>query len=163
MQQQQLIINGVNETIGASNWPRDLDAAKRGEGDFGVPMPNPIMTRSQALVNMNRASALKSEVQWMLDNTHQDPWDSTPMRSIVTILANTVYAYQVFIAELDKVAPPERPIEDTPTTPIPETETKPGIMDWIKANPIPVAIGGFLIFNFVILPKNKRLLFPVKR
>lgn len=159
----QLVINGVNETIGASNWPRDLEAAKRGEGDFGVPMPNPIMSRSQALVNMNRARALKSEIQWMLDNTHQDPWDSTPMRSIVTILGNTEYAYQVFIAELDKVAVPERPVEENPV-PIPDdTETKPGVMDWIKANPIPVAVGAFLVFNFVILPKNKRLLFPVKR
>lgn len=159
----QLVINGVNETIGASNWPRDLEAAKRGEGDFGVPMPNPIMSRSQALVNMNRARALKSEIQWMLDNTHQDPWDSTPMRSIVTILGNTEYAYQVFIAELDKVAVPERPVEETPV-PIPDdTDTKPSVMDWIKANPIPVAVGAFLVFNFVILPKNKRLLFPVKR
>lgn len=38
------------------------------------------------------------------------------------------------------------------------TPTGAGIMDWIKSNPIPVAAIGFLLVNFVLLPKEKRLI-----
>ena len=45
-----------------------------------------------------------------------------------------------------------------PGNPYSNTPTAPGVWGWVKSNPVPVIIGAFLLINFVVLPKDKRLL-----
>lgn len=158
----------------ATGWQIELDKFRAGGGSYWVPDPAFGQTLSQLQAGKNLANATANGIESRLGDFKENS-NLGPMRELISLLKQKAFLYDQAIAQLT-AAPAPTPTEGgdqlpdidyTPNIPGGDgsdggtntdgTGKDGGVMDFIKANPVPFVIGGVLLVNF-LLPKKKRFI-----